>query len=372
MAAVYSSDRWDLDLSGLLMTGVSGLLGGELLAQLPPARPGARIYILARDPDRIPERFRGQQFSTLTGDIRRPNLGLKDWQVTALQRSVTEIIHCAADTRLDAPLQEARETNCQGTVNLLLLAAGCERLIKFLHVSTTYIAGRLAGAIPESVIAHSQRFCNFYQQSKYEAESTVASFAASVPVAIARLSTIVGDSRGLVNKQNCVHQLLRLFPKSHLQQVPCEPKELVDLVSSDLAADALAWLFLNRFQAGEVWHITDGPTAGFTVDEVLAETHRLFVHHPNAQRWLPIEMPRLVPLIEYEEFVERTMSSGSRLTAELLRAVGYYLPHLGMAQTFENHRTRGLLAPSGLEPPPVRQLYAGVVRWCLDTDWGRA
>ena len=357
-------------MSGLLLTGASGLLGGELLARLAPARPGARIYVLTRDPDRIPARFRGPQFSLLPGDIRRPNLGLSDWQVTALRRSVTEIIHCAADTRFDAPLHEARETNCQGTANLLRLASDCERLIKFLHVSTVYIAGRLTGAIPESVIAHSQRFCNAYQQSKYEAESLVASFAGSVPVAIARLSTIVGDSRGVVTHQNYVHQLLRLFPRSHLQQAPYEPKALVDVIASDWAADAMAWLFLNRFQAGEVWHLTDGPTARFTFEEMLAETHRLFAHHPKAQRWLPIELPRLVPLIDYEEFVERTMHSGSRLAAELLRVVGYCLPHLGISQTFENHRTRALLAPSGLEPPPARELFADVVRWCLDTDWG--
>jgi long-chain acyl-CoA synthetase len=359
-------------LSGLLVTGASGLLGGELLARLAPARPGARIYVLARDPDRIPARFRGPQFSILTGDLRLPGLGLNDWQSSAVRRSVTEIIHCAADTRLEAPLDEARETNCLGTANLLRLAGDCERLIKFLHVSTVYVAGRLAGPIPEAVITHSTRFTNNHQQSKYEAESIVAGAAGTIPVAIARLSTIVGDSMGVVRKQNCVHQLLRLFPRSHLQQAPCEPTALVDLIPGDWAADAMVWLFLNRFRSGDVWHISDGPTAGFTVDEMLAETHRLFAHHPRAQRWLPIDLPRMVPLIDYEEFVERTESSGSRLAAELLRAVNGYLPQLGISQTFENHRTRALLAPSRLEPPPLRQLFADVVRWCLDTDWGRA
>jgi nucleoside-diphosphate-sugar epimerase len=358
-------------LSGLLITGASGLVGGELLARLIPAKPGVRIYILARDPARVPARFRGPQVSILTGDIRRPLLGLSDWQATALRRTVTEIVNCAGDTRLDAPIDEARETNFTGTGNLLRLAADCERLIKFLHVGTVYVAGRLSGPIPEAVITHSQRFSNAYQLSMYEAESMVAGFAGTLPAVIARLSTIVGDSLGIVRKQNCVHHLLRLFPRSHLQQAPCEPKALVDLISSDWAADALAWLFLNRFQSGGVWHISDGPTAAFTMEEMLAETHRLFAHHPKAQRWLPIEVPRMVSLSEYEEFVERAESSGSHLTAELLRSVSYFLPHLGIAQTFENHRTRALLAPSRLEPPPVRQLYADVVRWCLDTDWGR-
>jgi nucleoside-diphosphate-sugar epimerase len=354
-----------------LVTGATGLVGGELLARLAPARPGARIYVLTRDPDRVPARFRGPQFSILTGDIRRPLLGLSDWQATALRRSLTEIVHCAAETRLDSSARTAHETNCAGTGNVLRLAADCERLIKFLHVSTVYVAGRLGGRIPEAVITHSQRFCNHYHQSKYEAEAMVASFAGSLPAVIARLSTIAGDSLGVVQQPNCLHRLLQLFPAGHLQQAPYEPKALVDLIASDWAADALAWLFLNRFRSGDVWHISDGPTAGFTMEEVLAETHRLFVHHPRAQRWLPLDLPRMVPLTDFEEFVERVMSSGSRLTAELLHAVDGFLPHLGISQTFENHRTRALLAPSGLAPPPVRQLYADVVRWCLETDWGR-
>jgi uncharacterized protein YbjT (DUF2867 family) len=62
-------------LSGLLITGASGLVGGELLARLMPARPGVRIYILARDPARVPARFRGPQVSILAGDMPPPAAG---------------------------------------------------------------------------------------------------------------------------------------------------------------------------------------------------------------------------------------------------------------------------------------------------------
>lgn len=361
-------------MSGLLVTGATGFLGTLLLDHLTPARPGARLYLLTRDPDRVPERFRGPQFSILAGDIRRPQLGLTNWQAAALRRSVTEIIHCAADTSLESTLEQSRAVNRTGTENVLLLAAGCERLIKFLHVSATCVAGRLTGPIPEAAFTHSSRFLSAFQQTRYEAERLVAGYAGSVPAVIARLSPIIGDAEGRVHRLNAVHHLLRLFPRSHLQQAPYESEALMDLINSEWAAGALAWLFLNCFQAGDVWHLTDGPTAAFTAAELLAETHRLFAHHPQAQRWLPIELPRLVPLTDFDEYADATIATGSRLAAQLVRSVSHSLPKLGIAQTFENHRTRALLAGPGsvwAQPAPVREVYAGVVRWCLDTDWGR-
>ncbi|MBM3796636.1 MAG: NAD-dependent epimerase/dehydratase family protein [Acidobacteria bacterium] len=357
-------------MSGIIITGSTSALGADLVARLIPARPGSRIYLLTRQPDRLPEAFRGPRFSILHGDLRDPMLGLSTWQTAALRRSLTEIVHVAAHTNAETPLAEARAVNVEGTRNLLRLAVDCERLTKFLHLSTVYVAGRLGGQIPEAVLRHSHKFSSECQQSRYEAETVVAEFAACVPVAIARLSNVIGDSAGKVHRQNCIHRLVRMFPRSHLQQAPFDPKGLADFIDSDWAADAIVWLFLNRFRAGEVWHISDGPSAGFTMDEVIAETHRIFVHHPRGQRWMPIDLPKLVPLRDYEEHAERTISTGSRLSSELLRSLEPFLPHLGIAQTFENHRTRALLAPSGILPGPARDLYAGMVRWCLDTDWG--
>ena len=76
-------------------------------------------------------------------------------------------------------------------------------------------------------------------------------------------------------------------------------------------------------------------------------------------------------LSEHEEFVEKSRRSGDRLLNELLRVLGFFLPHLGMFQAFENRRVMEGLAASGLQLPPMRDVYGKVVTYCLETDWGR-
>src|SRR5207244_3741529 len=92
-----------------------------------------------------------------------------------------------------------------------------------------------------------------------------------------------------------------------------------------------------------------------------------FDSHSIARRWLPIRVPELVPLSRYEQFVEQSRLGGDRLLIELLRVLGYFLPHLGIFQAFDNQRTMNALE---LPLPSIRTYFEKVVRYCLDTNWG--
>ncbi|MFN7925710.1 MAG: SDR family oxidoreductase [Bryobacteraceae bacterium] len=359
-------------MPGLLLTGATGYVGGEVALRLLSAMPSWRIFFIARDPERIPPYLtKSHQVTVWKGDITEAHLGLADWQLAILRKTLTEVVHCAAGTRFDQPLDEARLVNTEGTANVLRLAEECPRIVKFLHVSTAWVAGRTEGIVPEALIQHRSPFSSTYQQSKYEAEQIVASYAWRLPTAIARIGIIFGDSRdGHVAQFNFLHQLLSVYPRGTLPKLPYDERARCDLVASDWVFDALAWLFLERFNAGDVYHLCAGEHA-MTVGELLAETARVFSLHPWAQRWVPIRTPRLVPLSEYEEFAERTKSEGSMLMSELVRSLGYFVPHLGIHQVFDNRRTLALLEGSGIELPPAREGYGRMVRWCLDTDWGK-
>ncbi len=333
----------------LLLTGATGLVGSELEPLLAAARPERRIVRLSR-----PE-----------FDLARPDLGIDDARLRELEAGVTEIVHCAADTRFQLPLQEARIVNRDGTRRLLDLARRCRRLEKFVHVSTVYVVGRAAGRFREAPLRHGAGFCNTYQQSKYEAEQLVLEARREIPAAIVRLSSIIGDSRtGRVRQFNHVHQLLRLLPRNILPVAPGDPAARIDLIPSDWAARALAFLIDHAFVAGGVYHLCAGPEGSLTLGQMLDCTLEAL---PG-----PVKLPRLVSLREYEQYVEKAVRAGDRLLNELLRVLGFFLPHLGLRQLFDNRRARQALAGGRIELPPIGSYYSKVVRYCVATDWGRA
>ena len=356
----------------LLMTGVTGLVGGELLKLLLSAKPGQCVVVLTRRPQKIAELNLVGDVAALQGDITEPYLGLDDRSYAELKAGITEVIHCAADTRFGLSLDCARAVNTEGTRNVLRLASECRRLQKFAFLSTVYVAGRSIGHFREEPLCHQSGFCNTYQQSKYEAEQLVSRAMNELPAAIFRLSSIIGDSRsGFVRQFNHVHQVIRLFPQNVLPIAPGQPDAPVDLIATDWAVAALAYLFESAFVPGRIYHICAGPERSLTVREMIGLTVSMFESHPMGRKWLPIRVPELVSLPRYEDFVEERRRDGDRLLNDLLRVLGYFLPHLAMVQAFDNRKVVEALAGSGLEFPPIRTYYRKVVSYCLETNWGR-
>jgi len=192
-----------------------------------------------------------------------------------------------------------------------------------------------------------------------------------IPAMICRLSSIIGDSRtGAVRQFNYVHQLLRLFPRNLLSVAPGQPDAPIGLIATDRAIPALAYLIETAFIAGGFYHVCAGPQHSLKLQELIDLTVSVFQDHPIGCKWLPIAVPELVDLARYEEFVEARRREGDRLTNDLFRVLGYFPPHLGIFQVFDNRKTTEALAPSGLRFPPIRDYYGKVIRYCLDTNWG--
>jgi nucleoside-diphosphate-sugar epimerase len=361
-----------------LLTGATGLVGGGLLGLL-FQDPDRRVVVLARPgPRRDALAASGELASSarttlLPGDLARPDLGLDASARELIVREVSEIVHCAADTRFDLPLETARAVNTAGTQALLDLARGCGRLEKFAHVSTVYVVGRASGTFGESPLRHEAGFYNTYQQSKYEAEELVVAAMSELPAVIVRLSSLIGDSRtGQVRQFNYVHQLMRLFPQNVLPIAPGLPSAPIDLIPTDWAIPALAHVVGAGFRPSSVHHICAGPGGSLGVSEMIDLTARAYAGHLEGRRWTPIRAPRLVSLAEFDAYVEARRKEPDRLLNELLRVLGYFLPHLGVHQAFENRKTLDLLEAVNLgEPPSIRAYYEKVVHYGLETRWGK-
>ena len=256
------------------MTGATGFLGTQTARRL-LARRDVRLVVLVRGKDHEDAVRRlsrtwwpwpelsagiGRRVEVLAGDVGTPLLGLQKKDHEGLAARVTHIIHCAADLRLDGPIDELRKINVHGTAEMLDLAARAHRhhgLTRFAHVSTAYVAGRRTGPVPEEDLGDSSGFSNTYEQTKFEGERLVRRAAGEFPVSVFRPGMIVGDSRtGEISTFNTVYVPLRLYLSGRLKVIPCKGEHPVNVVPVDYVADAVSRLTFDQRAAGRTFHLT--------------------------------------------------------------------------------------------------------------------
>jgi long-chain acyl-CoA synthetase len=319
----------------VLLTGGTGFLGTQVARRL-LARPDLRVVALVRgggDDEAAwrlgrawadwPELVRALdgRVEVLAGDVSAVQLGLAAAAYEDLVGRVTHVVHTAADLRIDAPVEELRRTNVEGTANVLVLAraaAARGRLERMLHVSTAYVAGRRRGPVAESSLDAGQGFANAYEQTKHEGERLVRDAAAELPVTVVRPGMIVGDSRtGEVKTFNTFYAPLRLYLSGALHVIPARGRARIDVVPVDYVADAVAALTFEAEAKGVTCHLTAPLEALPTAAELTEFTRgwaraRLGVRLPRPL-FLPFARfasrridPRLLPYLEGPPRFERT------------------------------------------------------------------
>ena len=112
----------------ILLTGATGVVGGELLPELLDA--GHRVRVLVRDPRKLGEHRVDVQITL--GDLRDP------LSIRHAMRGVETVVHLAATIR-DQPGAAIEEVNGLATVRLLRLAerAGVKRFVFFSAMGAT-------------------------------------------------------------------------------------------------------------------------------------------------------------------------------------------------------------------------------------------
>lgn len=355
----------------ILVTGGTGTLGRELVRRLAVEASPPHIVVLSRNGRAmgagVPLNVR-----VARGDLRAgPGLGLAAMDRKALVEEVTDILHCAAETRFTLPLEEARAVNVDGTRSLLEFAAGCRRLQRVGCFSTVYVAGLRTGRFVEDDLDDGGAgFANTYERSKSEMEREVRGRMADLPVAVYRLSTLIGDSRtGSVSGLNAFHHALRLLYQGLAPMVPGDPGHRVDVVATDYVADAACWLFGQRFEAGRTYHLCSGPGGSTTLAGLIDAAMEAFHLLRADWRRRHIEKPAIVDLPTYELFVRSVEETGNEVLLAATRAVQSFAVQLAYPKTFDSTLTQAALKGSGLRPLPVLEVLPKVVRACLETNW---
>lgn len=343
----------------VLLTGATGFLGMEVLVRL-LEQDDTEIIALVRAADReqASERMRGvlarlyeeppdglgQRLVAIPGDVAAEDLGLTGRERRQITSTTTAIVHCAAAISFDLPLEEAVAINTTGTQRLLDLAADTDRLTRFVHVSTAYVAGRTQGTFSEGDLERDQVFRNTYEASKYEGERRVSERADSLPLVVARPSIVVGDRRsGWTPAFNVIYWPLRAFARGLLDDLPVDPRGVLDVVPVDYVADALVHL-LDRTEIAGRLHLVAGRKALTNADLITL-----------ACEWLGRPPPRLHAAAQLPNVDEAQT----------------YLPYFDVATRFDDQRARELLGSAGIETASFADFFATIVAYAERAKWGK-
>lgn len=213
----------------VLLTGATGFLGQEILAQAASDRRIAEVVSVVRpqtvrDPRtrevvRVltpTERGRlllsrlgiggraARKFRFVDGDIERPFLGISEADLAVLERTVTHVVHCAASVSFDDTYENSFRANVLGCKNALAFSLRLQRAkgSKFvLHVAieTSYIHGRKkrSMASEHALVFPKNFYNNFYELTKAMASMETDQHLVEKGLRVVQLlpAIVIGDSR---------------------------------------------------------------------------------------------------------------------------------------------------------------------------------
>jgi nucleoside-diphosphate-sugar epimerase len=240
MSAPAAGER--AGLPTVLITGVSGVVGTALLAEL-----RGRFRVIALTHRRAPA---SDCAEVVTGDLLQPRLGLAAGTYARLAGSVDAVVHAAGLVNFSYTRQELDAVNVGGTRMVAQFAA--DSGARLIHVSTAYVAreaeiaaaGGAAAGRANTSPAH-------YVASKVAGEQVVAEITDAVVV---RPSIVIGDSRtGAILEEQGLHTFARLLLNNRLPFVPGDADSWIDFVPQDVVATAIGWLLESGARTGEYW-----------------------------------------------------------------------------------------------------------------------
>ncbi|WP_224825951.1 AMP-binding protein [Cognatishimia sp. MH4019] len=186
----------DFDRPGILVTGVTGFLGGHVLAKAARDLPeGHVVYCLVRDKnrgarDRLNEVARSHgvpqdRYVIVHGTLDAVQFALEPDAYAALARSVTKVVHCAAMVNLAIGRKDMLDWSARGMDTVLGFCADAHADLRF--TSSSAVFPDQGGPWPEAPTTVWDG-CTGYGAAKIAAEQAIQ--ASGVCAAIVRLPSL--------------------------------------------------------------------------------------------------------------------------------------------------------------------------------------
>jgi len=336
--------------SNILITGATGLIGGEIVRRLDGLTRG-RVWALIRPRDgagvaeRLEVRYRrsgddgpGPNVEAVAGDVTAPGWGLNPGDLSRVTDSVDFLIHCAADTSFAAHRDTGR-TNVESVRHLIDLARRCPRRPLVVYVGTAANVGRAAhGCLGEDDGCQpGNEHFNEYTHSKAVAEAMLRD--SGLPVLVLRPTIVLGA--GLPDP-DFAKQILWCVPLTRcFRGLPLAPAARMDLVDVGFVADAALELLRYPARRWDCYHLSAGPASADTVGRLRDVVDRIY----RRKRSLELLRPDEWTAARHREFVR------TPLQRRVFRSLRHYLPFLNMDVTYDDARLRAEL---GDVLPPLK------------------
>lgn len=169
-----------------LLTGATGLLGDRLLTLLLQSEPHAKIHVICRTPQLIPQKFL-QGINLIQGDLRNK----ETWQ--KIPTSITHVFHTAAAI----PWEKSKEQTADNFLdNILPIVYLIEQSEKWPHLKQVIFSSTISVFAPsKEIIDEKETFrpANMYNSAKLAGEQALLVLRhRGVGVATLRYSSMYG------------------------------------------------------------------------------------------------------------------------------------------------------------------------------------
>lgn len=254
----------------IFLTGFPGFIAERLVERL--AKPDTQFFLLVqpqfiekamRETEEISQKTGAalENFAIIEGDITRENLGISEEDLQVIREETTDVFHLAAAYDLAVKKDLAYRINVEGTKNVNEFVRQLPNLRRYNYISTCYVAGRRKGEILETELEHDAGFRNFYEETKYLAETEVEKLKDELPVTIFRPSVVVGDSEtGETSKYDGIYYLIFYLKKAPnlLRFINVGNKNVrLNLVPVDFVVNGIAALAKDEAAVGKTIALAD-------------------------------------------------------------------------------------------------------------------
>ncbi|WP_181950821.1 beta-ketoacyl synthase N-terminal-like domain-containing protein, partial [Sporomusa ovata] len=275
------ADSPELKTKNILLTGVTGVLGGRLVWEylnhsdsmlycllraenLVQAKQRIQAMLEVHDPDHELLSEFDRRVIPVLGDITHPSLEMSPELYQELAATIDMVVHCAGKTSLHGLYNEVKGVNVAGVQNMVNFALKTPQKY-FIHISTIYgIMGdhqfKEGEVFTENDFDFGQQFNKLgYSQSKFEAEKIIRS-TKDLKWIIMRSGYIMGDSKKgyyPFNLTNTPGIFYDFFKTAIELGMAIDNPWHFDITPIDYVSRSIVWLSMSVKNIYQTYHLSN-------------------------------------------------------------------------------------------------------------------